>query len=345
MPRAAREVPWLDKIKGHYYVFFYDKEERRTNRISLRTEKPEEARDLYATFLATGKAVYDKIGSDLTVAKALDDYEREHVNSDKVVDKRRQRQAIVNLKKFFGQVSISSIDIPQCRAYADARRKGDVGGGLKLKTAAVGDSTIRRELVTLTAAANHAVRWKRLTVNERPSVELPAEATAEAPWYSKSDLAFLIATADPMLQRFLRILYWTGARRRAIENLTPKQINWAGGSINLLPQGKRQTKKRMPIVPVYDEIRDDLKALCEGKGPDEPLFPAADMYRPYARHCDDCGLGDKGHPHIMRHTRATHMLLDGVSIYDVAKLLGDTVRTVEKVYGHHSVEVLRNRTS
>jgi hypothetical protein len=40
-------------------------------------------------------------------------------------------------------------------------------------------------------------------------------------------------------------------------------------------------------------------------------------------------------------THAGHSLLQaGVSIYDVAKLLGDTTATVERVYGHHSCESL-----
>jgi hypothetical protein len=34
------------------------------------------------------------------------------------------------------------------------------------------------------------------------------------------------------------------------------------------------------------------------------------------------------------------MLMDGESIYKVANLLGDTVRTVERVYRHHSAEFL-----
>jgi hypothetical protein len=38
------------------------------------------------------------------------------------------------------------------------------------------------------------------------------------------------------------------------------------------------------------------------------------------------------------------MLMDK-PIYDVAKLLGDTVATVEKVYGHHSPEYLASLAS
>jgi penicillin-binding protein 1A len=38
-------------------------------------------------------------------------------------------------------------------------------------------------------------------------------------------------------------------------------------------------------------------------------------------------LKHKRNPHILRHSRATHLLMEGVSLWDVAKLLGDTVAT------------------
>ena len=41
-------------------------------------------------------------------------------------------------------------------------------------------------------------------------------------------------------------------------------------------------------------------------------------------------------PHVMRHTAATLMLRAGVSLWDTAGVLGDTVATVEKYYGHHA---------
>jgi hypothetical protein len=34
------------------------------------------------------------------------------------------------------------------------------------------------------------------------------------------------------------------------------------------------------------------------------------------------------------------MLMDGESMYKVGRLLGDTVKTVETVYGHYSPEFL-----
>lgn len=338
MSRQTREVPWLDQINNRYYVFWYDKQNRRTERFSLRTKNSEVAKAGYITFLSQGKGMYENAGSSLSVADALDRYELEHVNH-KCADPDRQRSAISHLKAHFGQTPIRAIDIPACRGYADARRAGLVGGGKRTKSKVGSDSTIRRELVVLTAAANHAVKWRRLALAEMPSVEYPTENRHVAEWYTKDEVRYLIMTADGDLQKFLRLLYWTGARRRAIEQLHARQIDFGGRLINLLTPGKKQTKKRMPIVPIFPEIEGDLRDLA----PKGVLF-GRDFYRDYNAHATGAGLGSKAHPHVMRHSRATHMLQDGVSIYDVAKLLGDTVQTIENRYGHHSAEYLLNST-
>jgi integrase len=47
-------------------------------------------------------------------------------------------------------------------------------------------------------------------------------------------------------------------------------------------------------------------------------------------------------PHALRHTAATWMVQEGVSLAKVARYLGNTEAMVEKVYGHHSPEYLRD---
>jgi integrase len=44
---------------------------------------------------------------------------------------------------------------------------------------------------------------------------------------------------------------------------------------------------------------------------------------------------DKVTRHTLRHTRATWLLQAGVDLWTAAGFLGMTVRTLERVYGHH----------
>jgi len=321
------KTPWLGKRGEQYYVFWRDREAGRTKRLSLRTDDQDAAEQRYAAFLVEGQGVAQP--HFLTVSAALDSYYREHV-ALKCADPYRQEIAIEHLKAFFEDQSISEIDIPRSRAYADVRRSDRIS-----------DGTIRRELSVLLAAANHAKRWKRLT--EMPSVELPGEKRPgedeQALYYERHEVDMLMDMAKGELQQFVELAYWTGARRRSIENLTRDQVKWEQKRLILMQPGKRATKKRQPIVPILPRMEPALKHLWD-QGGNPRLFHCADFYRPFRELCESLGMAGRHNPHLLRHSRATHLLQTGKSIYTVARLLGDTVSTIERVYGHHAADYI-----
>lgn len=356
MPRTAREVPWLEVRGGIYYVNWYKppadpKGKGRTERFSLRTRDPAEATTRLAAFLVNGEAVFapKNVNNALGTAHALQQYFDEHVKTS-VTDVVRQENAIRHLKAYFGNDPISSIDIPACRGYAAARRSGAIGGGARHfgERAKGSDSTIRRELNVLQAAARHALRWKRITADRMPTFELPAEdeVDEEVMWLSKAEVRRLIRKAEGELRLFVMLAYWTGSRRAAIETLRLDQINLEQNRINLSKPGERKTKKRRPIVPLFWRLRPFVRravAAAKAEGRETLFRPGIDFYKPFAALCRAEGLGERDFPHILRHSRATHMLMDGESIYKVGRLLGDTVKTIENRYGHSSVEFLEGR--
>jgi integrase len=329
MARKQRDVPWLEQRDGVWYVHWYNPAERRTRRLSLRTEDAREAQDRYIAFLQEGRAILDDTaGAKLTVREALASYLAEH----ECAAKERQEYAARHLVACLGDVPISDIDIPASKRYL-ARRVRD----------GAAESTVRRELVVLVAAANHAVRWRRLDKVHLPTVDLPPNAPQRpAAFLKKDEIRDLVAAAaesdDPRVKAFIVLAYTTGARRRAIERLRLDQIDMPARRMHLTPEGKRTTKKRAPIVPITDQMASVLRPLMLATRT-EYLFGSSgyDGYRAYARLTSALGFDrdGRGHPHILRHSRATHMLQDGASIFEVAKLLGDTVDTVERVYGHH----------
>lgn len=343
MARPKRTTPWLETRNGIYYAHWYDEQSRQTKRLSLRTSRTDEAEARFAAFLTEGKEIRAPRIGRLTVSRALDDYLAEHVAVN-CADYDRQRDAARHLTAHFDDKFIEDIDIPGCRSYADARRRGEIGGGSRRKAKAGSDSTIRRELVVLRAASNHAKKWKR--IQSTPSIELPAEKRLgvddEAPYYTEEELARIFAAVEQIggeTDAFFKLLYYTGARRRSIENLTRPQVKMANRQLHLQPAGKRSTKKRQPIVPILRAMEGPVSWLLDNGGAVR-LFVTPDFYRTYREICEGLDLGERTNPHIMRHTRITHLLQAGKSIYDVGRLVGDTVATIERVYGHHSVERL-----
>jgi len=353
MARPKRTTPWCDRRgdpnNGVFYAFWYQESTRETKRISLHTTDSAEAEIKFAEFLLAGREIRQPRPKGMTVELALDDYLAEHVEKN-CADGGRQRDAIVHLKEFFGDRLLSAVDVPLSQAYTAARTSGQIGGG-KRRTNKVGSpATIRRELNVLVAAANHAKWMKRTT--DTVSVDLPPEKRLgqddEAPYYSHDELEKIFAKAEETggeIEQFVKLLYHTGARRRSIQDLTKMQIKIRERRILLQKPGKKATKKRQPIVPIMSAMEPVLKTLLtEFKGEDGRVFECADFYRPYKAITAAAGIDElRQHPHIMRHTRATHLLQAGKSIYDVAKLLGDTIATVERVYGHHSHDHLAGR--
>lgn len=345
MPRKRREIPWLQIRDGVYYVYWYDEAKGRTKRISLNTRESVEAQARYASFLATGHEIFRGSDRSLGVAVALDQYHREHV-VPKVVARQRAEGIIALLKRWFKNTPLQDVDIPACRAYAAARQSGELRGEDFRSSQKVAQSTVRRELGLLQAAANHAAAWKRIGAaadppTPMPSIELPPDGQGRAVFLTKEELAVVFARAEGRLLDQMKVLYSTAARRRSVERLTRPQINLKAGTINLTSpletENERRSKKRRPVVPLFPEIRPIVERwLIDGEkaGSQWLWIQPDDMFDDFRRHLIACGFPDRAFPHVMRHTRASHLLQDGVPIEFVARLLGDTIATVERVYGH-----------
>jgi integrase len=374
MPRKRPAAPWLETRGSVFYAFWYNPDKRQRESLSLRTADPKEATERFAAFLLQGSDIY---GSSrlhaLTVKTALDDYETEHVNK-KVVDKARFRMIRDNLNAHFGGLEVKAIDDKAVETYTTRRLTGEISGkghAKEWKPRPATSNTIRRELVVLVAAINHERKRKnpdgkpRLPASDVPFIPLPIENEDEAPSLDRGQFAKLRAEAQRRLaaataaamaepdrgdlesnathaQRlcdFIEIAYYTAGRRRSVEQLTWFQVTLDRQRIKLAKPGERRTKKRRPVVRIDPELMPTLRRLHDTKTNEYVLGSAGSVYRAFCKAC--AAIGVEASPHILRHTRASHLLQDGEDIWNVAKLLGDTVATVEKVYGHHSPDYQR----
>ena len=303
-------------------------------------------------FLRDGPKSARHVGNaGVAVGQALDWYDvgvpgmyPGHV-AEKVVAKDRQRYAIANLKLFFAKKLMRDVDITMAEEYARKRRSGQCGR-------VGGDSTIRRELGVIVSAAHWCAKRKLLPLDQMPQVEKPPEPDNKAPWLTQDSIRAIFAGSDGKLRAFCRLAYYWGARRQSVETLWVSQIDLKHSRVDLHKPGSPRTKKRRPIVPIYKEIRRDIELLLLDTDNEYLFGSPRSMYLDFVALCKrlkiqvvDAADDKSAWPHLLRHSRATHMLMDGEDPYKVAKLLGDTLATVERVYGHHTPEYLQTKSN
>lgn len=165
--------------------------------------------------------------------------------------------------------------------------------------------------------------------------------------FKAADLIKLREAAGADLFTFL-LLRWTGMRGSDVVGLRWEEIDWESREINRLTLKRR---KRV-LLPIHQELlfaleveRDRRKPL-----PEDRVLVSPATGRPLTRprlYERMLALGRRAgvlgaHPHRFRDTYAVDLLARGASPYDVAKLLGDTVDTIEKHYAPF-VKELRER--
>jgi integrase len=148
------------------------------------------------------------------------------------------------------------------------------------------------------------------------------------------DAAIVIFAAETGL----RTNEWTATERRDIDRRNPAvavQRRFAEGKLTPYPKTAR---RRVPLTPRAIEALDRLPARL-----DTPLlFPAAmgahiDLdnwrLRVWYPALEAAGINQRG-PYELRHTFATEALAAGVSIFRLARLMGASVETIDRHYGH-----------
>jgi len=165
--------------------------------------------------------------------------------------------------------------------------------------------------------------------------------------FDGNELKKLRASAGADLLVFL-VLRWTGLRGSDAVKLTWQEVSFESKEIERVTQKRR----KKVVLPINVELLFALEAECERRKPESKdrvlTNPATNrpltrpgLYRRLLALGKRAGV-DHAHPHRFRDTLAVDMLSRGASPYDVAKILADTIETVERHYAPFTKE-LRER--
>jgi site-specific recombinase XerD len=202
----------------------------------------------------------------------------------------------------------------------------------------------------LTNQGIFAMNAGRLIKSPKGAKRLPGvfsqRAALEA--LAKPDLSTTTGLRDAAM---LELLYSSGLRRAEISSISINDINLKDGTVRILgkgnkirivPVGAKAVKAIENYIPSRAEIehitdKSALFLLVNGKR----MTPGAvyHIVGKYFKGIEDVG---RKHPHMLRHSFATHLLDGGAEIRAVQEMLGhSSLRTTQR-YTHLTVSRLKD---
>jgi len=224
----------------------------------------------------------------------------------------------------WGHLRPDQIDKPLCRGYVAKRRKQGVS-----------DGTVIKELSVARAA-----------IKGRGAVfALPTAPPPKDRYLTKAEVDRLMEACElPHIRLFILLAWSTAARAGAILDLTWDRVDFERGQIRLA-DGRSGGKGRA-LVFMSERLRGALSEAHEARTSEWVVEWAGEKVRSVKRAfgtaAKGAGLSDDVTPHVIRHSAAVAMAEDGVSMAEIAQVLGHrNQQTTFTTYARFSPEHLK----
>ncbi len=261
------------------------------------------------------------------------------------------RASLNKLLSIIGDVPIVSITPQHFDKYKLERSKSPHERDSKKNVSPV---TVNIELRTLRAAFNTALRWGLLKSNPFSKQKLVPVPESSPIFFSKDDFQKLLKKiTEGWLKEIIIFATLTGLRRGEILNLHWSDIDLQRKTITIQSSPTFKTKNgKKRIVPLNETALYILqskvnKSLSEFVFTlnDKPIFAdwLSHKFKWYVYECKF--RDDRLHFHSLRHTFASWLVQDGVSIYAVKELLGHSDVKTTQVYSHLRSEQLHKEVN
>jgi integrase len=229
---------------------------------------------------------------------------------------------------------------PRLRTKADEQQKHRDDADERARK-----STANRILTTLKAVLNHAFDEEKVASNKAWGRRVKPFENADAArvrYLTIAEAKRLVNACDPEFRPLVQAALHSGARYGQVAALTVRDFNPDVGSIDFRSRKGRGKEKSYSCV-LSDEGVRFFKQACAGRAGKGLIFTKdnggpwekSHQARPMSEACERAKIKPPIGFHGLRHSWASHAVMNGTPLLVVAKNLGHSdTRMVEKHYGH-----------
>ena len=222
--------------------------------------------------------------------------------------------------------------------YKIYRRKVPLNKGILAKT-----NTVNMELKTLRTIFNYAIKWGYLKENPTKGVSKLKVTDAKKPRFlSKDEIKCLLDNCGRELYPIFYTFLNTGMRLGELVNLTWDDIDFKSHKIYIQTKEFWHPKTGERTIPMSDGVFDLLSELRKKREPNFKFVFAGKKDGPLTIKLRErlitvakkCGFEDVTKIHTLRHTFASHLVMNGVDLPTVQRLLGHSDIQTTMIYAH-----------
>lgn len=270
---------------------------------------------------------------DPYIGELLDAY-IEIKRTKKVMDLPRLQSAVKALKITFEFVRPDGITEYLIGIHSDR---------LSVKGTPIAPDTARKEIQTLVAALNVAV--KKRWIASFPEIELPEESEPREHFLSKEEFGRLVgATKSAHIRLYMLIAGASGARKKSILELKWDRVDFETRVIDFRVPGRRKTKKKRVAVPIGRGLSAELQIAKDFAETDYVIeyhgSNVQDVKKGFGLAAEAAGV--TATPHTLKHTAISWLSALDYSIQKISDLTGTSTKTIERIYRKVNPEYMRD---
>ncbi len=260
----------------------------------------------------------------------------------------RYKNIFANFEQFLEMrnqsMNLSQLTPKLFEEYKVWRRTTPLNKGIIAKS-----NTVNMELKTLRTLMNYAIKWEYLKVNPTRGVNKLKVNDARMPRFlTKDEIKLLLDNCGEELYPIFFLLLNTGMRLGELKYLTWNDIEIEQRRIKIQAKEYWSPKTGERVIPMSESVQKlfvELRGkrvgkndfIFEGKNGGPLTLKLRERLKTISKRC---GYPDVTKIHTLRHTFASHMIMQGIDLPTVQKLLGHSDVKTTMIYSHLATDHL-----